>query len=337
MSRLKTERIEEAKQYANTHGGECISIVYLGAHKKLAWRCRDGHEWESTFTNVVTLASWCRVCCGKAPRTLADAQQYAREMGGECLSATYENNHTPLLWRCEKGHEWTAPLVARSTKSWCPKCSYVTRGKARTLDRLECGDIMAHARGLAEFYGGRCVSSTYRGCRCKLTWECGRGHRWMNYLKAIDDGAWCRRCRTIGRSEELVRQLMEHLTGESFERVRPRWLLSPKGNPLELDGYNDKLKLAFEYQGAQHYNEASQFSKRGAKKKLETIQRHDAIKVTKCAELGVLLLQVPHTVGTMEMEEYLRSIIPPEVVIPALGRFTFCVPAKPKRKRRTRK
>jgi hypothetical protein len=45
--------------------------------------------------------------------------------------------------------------------------------------------------------------------------------------------------------EELTRQLMEYITGKPFDKVRPKWLLSPKGNPMELDGFNVELQLAF--------------------------------------------------------------------------------------------
>ena len=334
MSKLKSERIDEARNYAASNGGECLSEVYLGAHKNLEWRCANRHEWSSTFINTVYSKSWCRVCCGKATLTLLEAQNYATERGGKCLSAIYVNNHTPLTWRCAKGHEWEAPLVTRSTSSWCPQCSYSQRGMARTLLHLDIADPLSHAAKLAAFYKGHCLSKTYKDAATKLEWKCSRGHRWFAPLRGVHNGRWCKRCRTIGRNEELVRQLLEHLTGKSFTKIRPKWLVSPRGFPLELDGYNEELQLAFEYQGVQHYRVDGQFGCENAKASLQRIQTHDAIKREQCAERGVMLLVVPYTVDRGEMESYLETLLSPALLVSTRGEFRFAVPSKPRKRRR---
>ena len=57
--------------------------------------------------------------------------------------------------------------------------------------------------------------------------------------------------------EEFIRHCMEYLfsTPESkkeFKRVRPDWLIGISGYPIELDGYNEDLKVAFEHNGPHH-------------------------------------------------------------------------------------
>ena len=52
------------------------------------------------------------------------------------------------------------------------------------------------------------------------------------------------RCKTgIGISEKICRKYFEYLFNKPFNRIRPSWL-----SELELDGYNEELNIAFEYQ-----------------------------------------------------------------------------------------
>lgn len=50
-------------------------------------------------------------------------QQIARERGGKCLSDSYVNSMTKLLWECSEGHLWEArPGDVKNGKTWCPEC-----------------------------------------------------------------------------------------------------------------------------------------------------------------------------------------------------------------------
>jgi len=46
-----------------------------------------------------------------------------------------------------------------------------------------------------------------------------------------------------------------------FPAQRPLWLINARGHQMELDGYCQKLNLAFEYQGEQHFSIFLFFSK----------------------------------------------------------------------------
>jgi len=117
-----TQALAELRQAALQKGGALLSDRYAGAKGKLRWKCADGHEWEATSTGIKQ-GSWCPVCGGSQPLTLADCQAAAKTLGGECLSAKYINSHTPLLWRCADGHEWEASPTHVRDGHWCPNCS----------------------------------------------------------------------------------------------------------------------------------------------------------------------------------------------------------------------
>ena len=65
------------------------------------------------------------------------------------------------------------------------------------------------------------------------------------------------------KREEQCRLIFQSIfKRKKFPKVRPTFLRNPKTNRcLELDGYNKKLKLAFEYDGYQHYIYPNKFHK----------------------------------------------------------------------------
>ncbi len=79
---------------------------------------------------------------------------------------------------------------------------------------------------------------------------------------------------------EIVRQIFE---GEDIERhYRPSWL-----EGLELDIYVPGHKVAFEYQGIQHFRAVDHW---GGEKQLRKQQEHDARKKKTCLERGINLI-----------------------------------------------
>ena len=54
--------------------------------------------------------------------------------------------------------------------------------------------------------------------------------------------------------EQLVRKAFNYHFKKVFYKIKPDWLINPKtGLRLELDGYNEDLKIAFEVNGGHHY------------------------------------------------------------------------------------
>lgn len=94
--------------------------------------------------------------------------------------------------------------------------------------------------------------------------------------------------------ETNARRVMERLFGRPFPTIRPNFLKNPETNAnLELDGYNEELKIAFEYNGMQHYHWPSGLFPNEAAFKAQL--RRDRYKLERCNQLGIYLINIPYT------------------------------------------
>ena len=176
--------IDDMIVMAERRKGSCLSSEYLGAHKKLKWRCEHGHEWEATPNSLSAASSWCPVCGGSQPKNLKDMHALARNKQGKCLSRKYKNMHTPLLWQCKKGHQWTAVPASIKAGTWCPRCAGNIKKTIRDMQALAAAN------------DGACLSSEYLGMHKELRWQCSVGHEWEATPNSIQhDRTWCRECR----------------------------------------------------------------------------------------------------------------------------------------------
>lgn len=108
----------------------------------------------------------------------------------------------------------------------------------------------------------------------------------LNSIKSRS--TWCPRCPLKNESECL--RLFETLLGVSFPKCRPDWL-----EGLELDGYNEEMGLAFEYNGEQHYKVIPHWHPKG-EESLKEQQERDQRKAALCTEHDVTLIVIPYWV-----------------------------------------
>jgi len=106
------------------------------------------------------------------------------------------------------------------------------------------------------------------------------------------------------KGEQKCKEFIEFMTGKKFNKVRPEFLTNPvTGHTLELDLYNDELKLAIEYNGAQHYKYNSMMH--GSRDSFHNQKYRDLIKKQLCEQNGVRLIEVPYTVPEHKIPDYL--------------------------------
>jgi len=116
------------------------------------------------------------------------------------------------------------------------------------------------------------------------------------------------------KGEKACRKFMEDYYGVEFKNTRPSFLVNPKTKrKLELDVYNEELKIAVEYNGIQHYEYTPYFHK--SKEDFENQKYRDKIKAKLCKQNGIHLIVVKYDVPIDEIPEYLSKNQPKSTFI----------------------
>ena len=118
----KPQTLEKMRNIAHSLGGKCLSTSYENTDSKLQWECSEGHTWFARPA-AVKRGHWCPECAGHQRLTIEDAQELARERGGECLSKEYHSSGGRLKWRCAEGHTWMGQYSNVASGRWCPECA----------------------------------------------------------------------------------------------------------------------------------------------------------------------------------------------------------------------
>ncbi|MGO8994262.1 MAG: zinc-ribbon domain-containing protein [Polyangiaceae bacterium] len=127
--------------------------VPSGSSRRVWWRCaRDpSHEWCVAIASRVQHRSGCPICAGKkvtlarslAKRAPAIAKEWHPTKNGELRpSQVSVGSSAPIWWRCANGHEWRAPVSARTgpRHRGCARCSRArTKATRRRRGAVQLG------------------------------------------------------------------------------------------------------------------------------------------------------------------------------------------------------
>jgi len=110
------------------------------------------------------------------------------------------------------------------------------------------------------------------------------------------------------KGEIECKRVLEKIFNKPFNKARPSFLnnkITGGNYNLEIDCYNDELKLGVEYDGAQHHKYIPYFHKN--KEAFYNQKYRDTLKEYMCKENGVILIRVPYTIKVENIESYLRK------------------------------
>lgn len=291
------EKLDEVTKIALSKGGKCLSTTYINSKSKLKFQCSEGHIWE-TIPLIIKKGSWCNICTMKKVSegqrdTIDDFIKIIRNKGGKCLSTNYINaQQSRIHVECKFGHRWYALPQGLKKGTWCRKCYGTAKS---TLEEI---------KDLAKGRDGKCLSDNYVNDMTKMIWSCSENHIWRASPNNIKSGKWCPTC-SKGIGERTCRLSFEKIFGEEFNSIRPDWLKNISGNKMELDGFNEKLKIAFEHQGRQHYSD-SNVNIRYIKQ--STIE-NDKQKAKICKKLGITIIYIPEVFTDVKLDDLITYII----------------------------
>lgn len=296
--------IEQIQQLAISLGGSLLSTEYKHSKKSLLqWECGKGHTWVSCLDNVKNHKTWCPTCNGLKEITSSDIISFidTKYPGAKLISFQDGcGTRKKVNLQCQKGHLFTMQVLNfLHNKCWCQQCS---KNKKPTIEEI---------RQLAISRNGILLSTIYINNIKKLKWKCKEGHIWeARYDRVKNGNSWCPQCKS-NKTEKQCRTIFNNIYKQDFPSVRiPN--LNTKTN-FELDGYNEELKIAFEYNGYQHYKYPNFFHADEAA--FIKQQASDQYKKQYCIDNNITLIIIPYTIKQQDIKQFILERLPVRVDI----------------------
>lgn len=283
---------------------QLLSKQYLGGSIKHDFICNNGHQIKKTIEGFLR-GTGCSVCSGRARLTINDFKVTAEKNGWELLSKEYYGKTQILDFQCKKcSHEFplkSSYLRGKKKVKFCPYCSPL---KKKTIEEIK---LNAEKRGFI------CLSDAYYGIGKKLLWQCKYHHEWMASPNDVfNSNSGCPECKRYKTEAKVKFALENYFEGKKFQKKSK--IKTNYGFNLELDGYNQELNIAFEYNGIQHY-EYSPFYHKENKLNFEKQRIRDAKKIEFCGNNKIHLITIPYTAkSNLELAECIINALPKNVL-----------------------
>ncbi len=153
-------------------------LVTAGSGKKVSWRCRKGHRYESTIGSRTGQGSGCPFCIGKKilkgfndlatthPELSIEAHQWDPTTLGF-------GSGKKVKWKCPEGHIWECSPNRRTSGSIakCPVC-------INKIILPGFNDLATTRPDLAKETSKAIARSVWSGSLKKISWKCSAGHTW---------------------------------------------------------------------------------------------------------------------------------------------------------------
>ena len=106
--------------------------------------------------------------------------------------------------------------------------------------------------------------------------------------------------------ERQAKIILEEVFDRPFVKIRPNFLRNEvTGHNLEIDLYNNSLKLGVEVNGDQHYKFIPYFHR--SRDDFVKQRYRDEMKKIKCQQVGITLIEIPYRVGERGIRPYLLA------------------------------
>jgi len=295
--------------------------VTFSSHKKVSWICSNCNEkYDATINhrtreNNPTSCPYCdgkKVCFGNCLATLRpDLACQWHPTKNETLTpfdiTCFSNKK--VWWLCPDCNESYNTIIANRTnmESGCPFCAgkKVCLGNCLATLRSDVAKEWDYDQNkeLTPF------DVTLNSGK-KVYWICSNNseHKWKARIcnrtrKNCPTG--CPECR-VYYHEILCREIMKEIFNKDFNKYRDITLKNKNNRSLELDCYNEELKINIEYDGEQHFRFVN-----GLHKNMERFkngQENDLIKDQWCKDNNILQIRVSYKYDTKEeIENYIKD------------------------------
>jgi hypothetical protein len=168
--------------------------ITAGTGKKLSWRCKLNHTWETTPSHRLRGQS-CPYCGNRKVLVgfndlVSTNPEIAKEADGWNPKNFTAGSHKPMDWVCQKGHKWKVAIQYRARGGTnCPACV----GK-----KVEVGfnDLKFTSPDIAAEAFGWDPTTVTNSSSKKFDWKCPKGHIYSAavYSRTSADSSGCPVC-----------------------------------------------------------------------------------------------------------------------------------------------
>ena len=168
------------------------STVTEWSNKKVAWRCKKGHDWSVAVCDRSS-GRGCPCCAGQrvnpglSDLATTNPNLAAQAFGWDPSTEMAGSNHK-REWICEHGHVWKSAIYVRSSGRGCPICSG-NQVLAGFNDLATTNPDLA-----AQAHGWDPTTVTAGSSFRKFEWRCEKGHVWSVAVCDRSSGRGCPYC-----------------------------------------------------------------------------------------------------------------------------------------------
>lgn len=177
------------------------SMVSVGSEKKAWWKCKMGHEWQTSIANRAK-GIGCPYCSGNkvlsgfndlVTRYPTIAKEWNLQRNGNLLPQMVSpGSGRKVWWKCQAGHEWQASITNRVKGRRCPYCS--GRSVLQGYNDLATTNPSLASEWHPTQNGNLLPTMVSRGSTRKVWWICSKGHEWQATIGSRSQGAGCPYC-----------------------------------------------------------------------------------------------------------------------------------------------
>lgn len=294
---------EQMQEVANKHNLICNCNDTITTKDKIEWICsKHDYHFFATYNSIKNERKHCPECLFESKKpSLDEYNKLAKERQLKFIS---ETTLGATRWECINcGNTFSMPFYKVALLEKCPKCQNKDRHRLKLLDKCKALEGKLNISLID--------SSDAFYQRDNLTWKCNKcDHVFTASFYKIRSLNHCPNCedKKCFSSEKFCKEFLERELKIHLIKARPDFL-RVNSTPRELDMYNEKYKLAFEYQGHQHYQFTPYFHK--TIEDFQNILSSDQFKLDACKKKGILLIQIHYFESSIpeEQEQYLLQIL----------------------------
>lgn len=257
-------------------GYKLLSDEYVNNNTKLLVQCPNNHRYQTSWT-LFQRGIRCSHCA-RNTITYQQIKYFIKSQGYKLLSKWYKNAHNYLSIQCPNDHQYEATWNTFQQGHRCPYCS---GNKKLAYQQVE--------RFIGQ-QGYKLLSVKYVNAHKKLLIQCTKKHQYKTTWANFKLGNRCPQCRHWRGEKRLYKLLRQVFPNHNITRQDNLDFLGRQ----RVDFAIRDLKLAFEYDGEQHFRPVQYggISLKKAKREFSLTQQRDKKKKELCKQNLFKLIRI---------------------------------------------